>query len=82
MTTSVLRASFSIDPTILRRFNETIPARERSKVVQSLMEKALADRERSLEMIAEEFESHPDFAMARETANAFNVCVADGLDGN
>jgi hypothetical protein len=81
MTMSVLRASYSIDNTILRRFNETIPARERSRVVQSLMEKALVDRERSLELIAEEFESHPDFAMARETANAFGVCVADGLDG-
>ncbi len=81
MTISVLRASYSIDHTILRRFNETIPARERSRVVQSLMEKALVDREQSLEMIAEEFESHPDFAMARDTSNAFGVCVADGLDG-
>lgn len=77
--TTVLRASYSIEPSVLRRFNETIPPRERSGVVQSLMEKALIEREKSLEMIASEFETHPDFATVRETSAAFEVCVSDGL---
>lgn len=76
-----LRASYSIDPFVLRRFNETIPSRERSKVVQNLMEQALLERENALEQIAEELESHPDFAAARETARAFESLASDGLEG-
>lgn len=78
---NTLRASYSIDPLILRRFNETIPHRERSKVVQNLMEQALSAREAALEKLAEELETHPDFAAVRETASAFKALAADGLEG-
>jgi hypothetical protein len=44
---TALRASYSIDANVLRRFNDTIPAGERSKIVQSLMEQALLVRERN-----------------------------------
>ena len=77
---NTLRASYSIDPFILRRFNETIPSRERSKVVQNLMEQALLSRGTALEQLAEELESHPDFAAVREMSRAFEVLAADGLD--
>lgn len=78
---NTLRASYSIDPFVLRRFNESIPSRERSKVVQNLMEQALLARETMLEQLAEELESHPDFAAARETARSFETLIADGLEG-
>jgi hypothetical protein len=77
---TALRASYSIDANVLRRFNDTIPAGERSKIVQSLMEQALLVRERTLEQLAEEFENHPDFAQCRETVKAFDVCSNDGLE--
>lgn len=79
-THTAVRASYSIDASVLRRFNNTIPVGERSKIVQLLMEQALLTRERTLEQIAEEFEQHPDFAQCRETVNAFDVCSSDGLE--
>ncbi len=77
---AALRASYSIDANVLRRFNDTIPAGERSKIVQSLMEQALLVRECTLEQLAEEFEQHPDFVECRETVKAFDVCSNDGLE--
>jgi len=44
------------------------------------MEQALMSRERALEQLAEELETHPDFAAVRETASAFEALVADGLE--
>jgi hypothetical protein len=75
-----LRASYTIEPDVLRKFNEIVPAGERSQVVQRLMEKALAERRKQLEAIAAEFETHPDFAQARADGEAFDATVADGLD--
>ncbi len=80
-TMNTIRASYSINPFILRRFNETIPSRERSRVVQSLMEAALLERETALERLAEELETHPDFVAVRETTHAFEILAADGLEG-
>jgi hypothetical protein len=64
---------------VLERFNAAVPAGERSQVIQRLMQAALADLERPFEAIAEEFESHPDFAEARADAAAFDVAAGDGL---
>lgn len=55
-------------------------SRERSKIVQNLMEQALLARESALEQLAEELESHPDFAAVRETSRAFESLAADGLE--
>jgi hypothetical protein len=77
---AALRASFSIAPEVLRKFNELVPAGERSRVIESLMERALAERGKTLEALALEFETHPDFAQARADDEAFDVTVADGLD--
>jgi hypothetical protein len=75
-----LRASFSIAPNVLRKFNELVPAGERSRVIESLMERVLVERGKKLQALAHEFETHPDFAQARSDGEAFDVTVADGLD--
>jgi len=74
-----VRASYTIEPEVLERFNAAVPAGERSQVVQRLMEAALADLERPFEAIADELETHPDFAEARADAAAFDVAAGDGL---
>ena len=65
---------------MLLKFNEIIPAGERSQVIQSLMQSVLAERAKRLEAIAEEFETHPDFAQARADGEAFDAVIADGLE--
>src|SRR5438105_8678860 len=57
-----LRASYTIDPEVLLKFNELVPPGERSKIVQVLMRRALVERTGQLEALADEFETHPDFA--------------------
>ena len=32
------------------------------------------------EQLAQEFETHPDFAQCRETVTAFDMCSSDGLE--
>jgi hypothetical protein len=76
---AAVRASYTIEPEVLERFNAAVPAGERSQVIQRLMETALADLERPFEDIADEFETHPDFAEARDDAAAFDVAAGDGL---
>ena len=77
---AALRASYTIEPDLLHRFNELVPSGERSQLIQSLMVKAVAERQKALEAIAHEFETHPDFAVARADTAAFDVTIADGLD--
>jgi hypothetical protein len=76
---AAVRASYKIEPEVLERFNAAVPAGERSQLIQRLMETALADLERPFEDIAEEFETHPDFAQARADASAFDVAAGDGF---
>ncbi len=75
-----LRASYTIEPEVLLKFNEMVPPGERSQLIQRLMEGVLSEREKQLEAIAEEFETHPDFAQARADCEAFDAAVADGLE--
>jgi len=75
--TTTRRASYSFSAPILRRFNAVVPAGERSKVLESLVEQVAIARERAYEKIAEEFETHPDFAQARETVKEFSVLSTD-----
>lgn len=74
-----VRASYSIAPEILQRFNALVPSSERSRTVQSLMESILDRREKSLESLAAEFSTHPDFAEARADAMAWDATSLDGL---
>ncbi len=74
-----LRASYTIAPEILLRFNELVPASERSRTVQALMESILDQREKQLESIAHEFSTHADFAEARADSVLWDVTSLDGL---
>ena len=77
---AALRASYTIEPDLLHKFNELVPSGERSQVIQTLMARAVAERQKTLEALAHEFETHPDFAAARAAASAFETTVNDGLD--
>lgn len=76
---TALRASYSISPDILNRFNAIVPSSERSRTVQSLMESILEKRELQLEAAAKEFSTHPDFAEARADSQLWDVTSMDGL---
>ena len=76
---TALRASYSISPDILNRFNAIVPSSERSRTVQSLMESILEKRELQLEAAAKEFATHPDFAEARADSQLWDVTSMDGL---
>ena len=76
---TALRASYSISPDILTRFNELVPSSERSRTVQSLMESILKKKELQLEAAAKEFATHPDFAEARADSLLWDVTSMDGL---
>ena len=79
---SSLRASYTIKPEVLHKFNEMVPSGERSRFVERVIEQALSERERTLEAIAGEFATHPDFAEIRADAALWEkATVADGLDG-
>ena len=52
---AALRASYTIAPEVLLRFNELVPSSERSRTVQSLMEGILNQRAKELEAVALEF---------------------------
>lgn len=74
-----LRATYSIAPEVLQRFNALVPSSERSRCVQALMESILERREKSLEAVASEFATHPDFAEARSDALLWDATLLDGL---
>ena len=75
------RASYTIEPEVLSRFNAVVPQGERSKVVETYMRQALLSRERDAAAIAEEFMNHPDFAAARaECAALAESALKDGLE--
>jgi metal-responsive CopG/Arc/MetJ family transcriptional regulator len=77
---AALRASYTIEPDLLLKFNELVPSGERSRLIQKLMAQAVAERQKALEAMAHEFETHADFARARADATAFETTVSDGLD--
>ena len=76
---TALRASYSIAPDVLLRFNALVPSSERSRTVQSLMEAIVVKREKALEAVAQEFATHPDFAQARADALLWDATLLDGL---
>jgi hypothetical protein len=74
-----MRASYSIATPTLLRFNATIPAGERSKVVEQFMRIALTEREAALEKIALQFMTDPANAEALASEANWDVTVGDGL---
>ena len=77
---SATRASYSIESAVLSRFNELFPSSTRSRVVQSLMEKALGEQHKTLVALAREAETHADFEEARAAGRAFeSTASGDGI---
>ena len=75
------RASYTIEPEVLSRFNAIVPSGERSKIIETYMKKALERRELEAAVIAEEFMSSPDFAQARADSAIFaESTLTDGLE--
>ena len=77
---AALRASYTIAPEVLLRFNELVPSSERSRTVQSLMEGILNQRAKELEAVALEFSTHADFAEARADSVLWDVTSSDGME--
>lgn len=70
---SASRAIYSINPDVLSRFNALFPPRERSKVVEQMIQRALAERESGLLEAVRKIESDPRFAAIREVS--IGLCV-------
>ncbi len=74
-----LRASYSISPEVLQRFNAIVPFSQRSRTIQLQMERVLYANEQAKsveqEAVALEFSSHPDFAQAREDTMLWNAAA-------
>ena len=81
MPTTMLRASYTFNAATLQSFNAVIPQGERSRVMERLMQQALAEREAELEQIASVFMADPAFAQCREDEKLWEVTVGDGLEG-
>jgi hypothetical protein len=80
MPSTTLRASYTIAAPILQRFNAVVPHGERSRVMEGLMEQALAVREAELERIAEAYLTDPTFAQCRDDEKHWDATVGDGLE--
>ena len=63
------RAIYSINPDLLGRFNAQFAPRERSKVVEQLIQQPLAARESGLLEAARKIESDPRFAAIRAVSD-------------
>jgi hypothetical protein len=79
MTAASLRASYSISASTLTRFNAVFSAGERSHVVESYMQRAVAAKEKELASMAESYLSDPAFALCRADEKLWDVTASDGL---
>jgi hypothetical protein len=66
------RAFYSIDETILDEFNRLVPASKRSKLVQNLMEKFVAQNDFVLEQATRLIENDPSYSAVNEDVAAFS----------
>ena len=73
------RAIYSINPDVLSRFNALFPPRERSKVVERMIQRALAERESGLLEAARKIESEPRFAAIREVSDDIERIVGEAV---
>ncbi|GBU15076.1 hypothetical protein AwPolaro_04540 [Polaromonas sp.] len=76
----MLRASYTFNASTLMNFNALVPPGERSRVMERLMQQALAEREAELEKIAAAFMADPANAECIADEALWNVTAGDGLD--
>lgn len=73
------RAIYSINPDVLSRFNALFSPRERSKVVEQMIQRALSERESGLLEAARKIESEPRFAAIREVSDDIERIVGEAV---
>ena len=73
------RAIYSINADLLSRFNALFPARERSKIVERMIQKALEECERDLVEAARKIENDPKFAAIREVSDDIDRVAGEAL---
>ncbi len=76
---TVSRAIYSIDPDLLSRFNALFAPRERSKVVEQMIRKALTERESGLLEAARLIESDPRFAAIRAVSDDIDRIAGEAV---
>ena len=62
------------------RVLSVVPHGERSRVMEGLMQQALAEREAELGRIAEAYLTDPAFAQCRDDDKLWDVTIGDGLE--
>ena len=78
MSTASL-AIYSINADLLNRFNALFPARERSKIVERMIEKVLEEREHALLEAVRKIETDPRFAAIREVSDDIDRTAGEAL---
>lgn len=73
------RAIYSINADLLGRFNALFAPRERSKVVERLIQTALAERESGLLEAARRIESEPRFAAIRAVSDDIDSIAGEAV---
>ena len=77
--TTASRAIYSINAELLTRFNAMFPPRERSKVVEQMIRKVLAEREQGLLDAARKIESDPRFGSIREVSDDIDRIAGEAV---
>lgn len=73
------RAIYSINADLLGRFNALFPPRERSKIVERMIQKALEEREHDLIEAVRKIETDPRFAAIREVSDDVGRVAGEAL---
>jgi len=72
-----VRVLYSIRPDILGRFNSVFKGRQRSRAIEQLMERAIAEREAEVVSAARRIETDPDFADVRAISDEVDALSAE-----
>ena len=72
-----VRVLYSIRPELVSRFNAVFKGRERSRVVERLMERAIEERESEVVAAARLVETDPDFAPVRAVSSDVDALSED-----
>ena len=74
--TQTVRVLYSIRSDILGRFNNMFKGRQRSRAIEQMMERAIAEREAEVVSAALRIETDPDFADVRAISDEVDALSA------
>lgn len=75
--TRTIRVLYSIKPELVSRFNAVFKGRDRSRVVERLMERAIEEREAEVVAAVRLIETDPDFAPVRAVSDDVDALSAE-----